>query len=256
MLLVERDKKVVSLVFNRPEARNAMSPELRDELLKQLKLLACDEQVAVVVLRGSGGSFVAGGDLRSFAKTLELEPAERQKNFTDRVRISSELVTALVEFPKPLISVVEGDAAGAGISIALCSDFVIANHSARLSFAHAQIGLALDLGLSYFLPRTVGTLQAKRLAMLGTVVDAQSAKELGLVTTLVADEQIEAHVEKLASKLQKMPALAMSAIKTEFREANSNTLLDHLNLEAEMVGQCAASDDFKQRVSAFVAKST
>ena len=253
-LLVSHCNGVATLTFNRPAARNAMNPAMRDALLEALDAIDCDTTIEVVVLRGNGGNFIAGGDLQAFAETLELDREARRKNFSDRVKVSSALVERLINFSRPIIAVIEGAAAGAGISISQCCDFVIANRSARLSFAHVHVGLALDLGLSYFLPRAAGTLAAKRMAMLGARISAEEALALGLVTTLVEDEQVEAELETLLGTLAKMPSAALASIKREFRDGPSKSLQEHLALEAEMVADCAATEDFERRVAAFVAR--
>lgn len=253
-ILLERSGEVATLIFNRPEARNAMNPAMRDALIALLDKLAVDDSVRTVVLRGQGGNFIAGGDLKGFAATLELDREARRENFRERVNVASGLVQRLVNFPKPLVAVVDGNAAGAGVSIALCCDFVLITHSARFSFAHAQIGLALDLGLSYFLPRAVGTLQAKRLSMLGAQVSGEEAYGLGLATSLVEEEKLDDTLSELLVSLKKMPDTALAAIKKEFRSADTATLEEQLALEAEAVADCAASEAFERRVSAFVGR--
>lgn len=253
-ILQERGDGVATLSFNRPKARNAMNPAMRDALMACLDQLAADDSVRVVVLRGQGGSFIAGGDLQAFAATLDLDREARRENFRQRVNVASGLVSRLVNFPKPLVAVIDGDAAGAGISVALCCDFILATENARFSFAHAHVGLALDLGLSYFLPRAVGSLQAKRLAMLGVQVPAQEAHSLGLVTTLVEEGQLADELSDLLASLGKMPGSALSAIKQEFRSAGNATLQEQLALEAEAVADCAANEAFERRVAAFVGR--
>lgn len=253
-ILLDRSGAVATLTFNRPEARNAMNPAMRDALITSLDALAEDDSVRAVVLRGQGGNFIAGGDLKGFAATLELEREARKDNFRDRVNIASGLVRRLVNFSKPLVAVVDGNAAGAGVSIALCCDFVLITENTKFSFAHAQVGLALDLGLSYFLPRAVGTLQAKRLAMLGTQIAAEEVYQLGLATTLVEQEKLDEALSDLLSSINKMPDTALAAIKHEFRSAETATLEQQLALEAEAVADCAASEAFERRVAAFVGR--
>jgi len=251
-ILLERGDGVATLIFNRPRARNAMNPAMRDALMDALDALASDDGVRAVVLRGQGGNFVAGGDLQAFAATLELDREARRENFRERVKISSGLVSRLVYFPKPLVAAIEGDAAGAGISIALCCDFVLATEKSRFSFAHAHVGLALDLGLSYFLPRAAGSMQARRLAMLGAQIAASEAHGLGLVTTVVEENQLEDELNQLLASLQKMPGSALAAIKREFRVTGNATLEEQLALEAEAVADCAANESFEKRVAAFL----
>ncbi|MEQ8801952.1 MAG: enoyl-CoA hydratase/isomerase family protein [Haliea sp.] len=253
-LLQETSGDVVTLTFNRPEAKNAMNPAMRDSLMSALSGLAVDEGVRAVVLRGNSGSFIAGGDLHAFAATLKLDREARRQNFHDRVNVSSQLVDSLIDFPKPLIAVMEGDAAGAGISIALCCDFVIASSATRLSFAHVHVGLPLDLGLSYFLPRASGTLQAKRLAMLGARISAEEALGLGLVTMVTPEGEVDSRLDELLTALSSISLMALKAIKREFRCSGSNSLTAQMSLEAKEVGDGAATEAFEQRVSAFVGR--
>lgn len=255
LILKDLDSGIATLTFNRPDARNAMSPAMRDDLCGHLERIAADTSVRALVLRGAGGAFVAGGDLDVFAETLKLDRPERQDNFVARVRKSTTLIESLVHFPLPLIAVVEGDAAGAGISIALCADFVIANRSARFTFAHAHVGLALDLGLSYFLPKVVGNFQSRRLAMLGEKISGEEALKLGLVTWMVEDGQVNQHLEELQQRLLKMPISALKAIKTELVQSQIGQLGEQLEFEAQMVGQCAATGEFEQRIAKFTRPS-
>ncbi|MEQ8690669.1 MAG: enoyl-CoA hydratase/isomerase family protein [Pseudomonadales bacterium] len=250
-LIQARSDGVATLRFNRPDARNAMNPSMRDALMAALGRLAADDTTRAVILRGNGDSFVAGGDLNAFAETLQMDPETRRRNFHERVTVSSTLVEQLIDFPKPLIAVIEGDAAGAGISIALCCDFVIASTNARLSFAHAHVGLALDLGLSYFLPRIAGTLQAKRLAMLGARITAKEAFALGLITTLAEQNSVDAELDELLKSLSRIPVTALAGIKRELRHSDGNNLSAQLSLEADEVAACAKTEAFAERVASF-----
>ena len=245
---------VVTVTFNRPEVRNAMTPEIRAELLELLLPLNENASVKALVLRGEG-SFVAGGDINSFAETLRLTPQQRRQHFVERINKAAPFVSALANFSKPVITVVEGDVAGAGIGIALASDFVIANESARFIFAHARMGLALDIGLSYFLPRIVGTLAARKLVLLGSRLTAKEAKALGLISYLCTDDSVAAELAALLKKLSRLPVAALAAIKTELVASTQNDMASQLALEAQQIGDCAATREFEQRVAAFVNKS-
>ena len=299
-LLIDRRDGLGVITFNRSEARNAMNPEMRDSLLQALDQFDNDQSIAAVLLQGRGGSFIAGGDMQSFSQALALTADERRENFRDRVNVSSQLVNRLVNFPKPLIAVIEGDVAGAGISVALCCDFVLATQDSRFTFAHAHVGLAMDLGLraplkmrffcgsivgdvlasscmaytlrccvrrrltttekslfleaplSYFLPRLVGTLQARRLAMLGERISADEAFQLGLLTSVVDAEEMSNYLETLVSRLAKMPATALTGIKQELVNSAGSSLQDQLSFESDRVADCAATDTFEQCVKAFV----
>ena len=250
-LLTEVNNGVATVTFNRPDARNALTRELREAFHDQLKALRDRADVSILVLRGAGGNFIAGGDVKGFGETLELSPAERQENFRERAGGAGEFVMDLVAFPKPVIAVVEGNVAGAGISIALAADFVLANDKVKFTFAHAHVGLSLDVGLSFFLPRAVGGLSARRLAMLGEQVEADDAKSLGLVTDVVASEELDTAVSTLVKRFRKMPAPALNEIKSQLAVSIDNPIAEQLALEADAVGRCAATDEFKARVTAF-----
>lgn len=245
---------VAEICLNKPQTRNAMSPEIRGAIVDLLDEWRDDPSVRLAVICGKGGSFIAGGDLTSFAKTLTLTPEERQKNFETRVKAGSELIKKIITFPKPIISVIEGSAAGAGIGIALASDFVIATRASTFTFAHIKAGLGLDIGLSYFLPRVAGTLAAKKLAMLGSRISAEELDALGGVTYLVEEAEVTATKDKLIASLLANPAPALAAIKQQLNQSLSYDLDEQLELEAKLVGQTAASEEFKARIEAFMSK--
>lgn len=247
------DKGVATVVFNRPRVKNAMSQEMRAAFHEALLELKANDDVFVIVLQGAGGNFIAGGDVASFAETLELPSSDRVVNFTNRVNASSDFITCLATFPKPVISLVEGDVAGAGIGIALASDFILAHPASRFSFSHAQIGLALDIGLSYFLPRLIGPLQAKRLSMTGARLSGIEALNLGLVTSLT--DNLDEDLDALITGLSKMSPHALKAIKEELNQSIDSSFSAQLELEARKVGECAGTDEFYQRVSAFMKRT-
>jgi len=254
-LAVHVQDGVMTLVFDRPEARNAMNAAMREAFCNALERAQDDADIQILVLRGNGGSFIAGGDVKSFAETLPMTRSQRRDAFVQRVSSAAPMVSTLVNFPKPVVAVIEGAVAGAGISIALSCDFIVANRSARFSFAHAHIGLALDVGLSYLLPRLMGTLDAKRLAMLGEQVSSEEARNFGPVTAVVEDDQVEQALQQLLRQVSTVPQQALRSIKTQLLASSHNSLTEQLALEAKLVGECAGSADFERRVAAFVNKS-
>lgn len=177
-LLEERAGAVAVLTLNVPAKRNALSMALRQMLVQRLQAIEADPEIRAVVLCGAGGTFCSGGDLTEMTVT-DLDGARQ------RLQVTHDLVRALVGSAKPIIAAVEGWAAGAGLSIALCCDFVMASADARFVASFGNVGLIGDLGLLHTLPRRVGEGWARRMLLLGEPVDATTAMRIGIVQDVV-----------------------------------------------------------------------
>jgi 2-(1,2-epoxy-1,2-dihydrophenyl)acetyl-CoA isomerase len=194
------DGRVATITLNRPEVRNAMNRDTWSVLLQHLADVRSSD-ARVLILTGAGDSFCAGADT-SAPRMTQLHPLDRLEHVT-------EPFVALQELPLPVIAKVGGPAAGAGWSLVLCSDFVVASTTATFTTAFAKRGLSLDTGASWLLPRTAGLLTAKRLAYLSETLTAQQAHELGLVTWLVEPVKLDAFVDDLAERLAAAPPIAL-----------------------------------------------
>lgn len=190
---------VVVLTIDRPEARNALTPEVRTGLGSRFEAMAEDEAVRAVVITGAGGHFCAGGDVKSMGSW---EPSEMEERLAVMVRVAELLIT----FPKPLVAAVQGHAAGAGASIACLADVVVAGDSAKFTVSFLNIGLVPDWGLTHTLPRRVGSAAARRLALTRERVDADEAHRLGLADVRAPDGEV------MAVALERAGALAASAL--------------------------------------------
>ncbi len=243
---------IATLTLNRPEARNAMSPEMMTALAEALPRLAADRSVRAVVLTGAGGAFCAGGDVKRFASA-----GAGDFNFEDRVhrlRSGMELSRYLHEMPKPTLAVIPGPAAGAGLSLALACDLRIAMDTAKLTTAFARIGLSGDYGGSYFLTHLVGAAKARQLFFTGEVITGQRAFELGIVSRVATAERLETEAAAFATELAALPTVAVGYMKKNLNAAQHGTLSDVMDLEAQHMIRTFMTDDHKDAAKAFVEK--
>ena len=211
---------VATLTLNRPDRLNALSTPIMEGLLEALPRLASDAAVGAIVLTGSGRAFCAGGDVKRMAEeSIERSMEEAVTHLRDRMEVSR----LLHEIPKPTIAMVNGPAAGAGMSLALACDLRIAGQSARFVTAFANIGFSGDFGGSYFLSKLVGTGRARELYYTAEPIDAAQAVALGLVNRVVPDANLVEVTMEFARKLARGPRIALVLMKQNFNAAESGT---------------------------------
>jgi 2-(1,2-epoxy-1,2-dihydrophenyl)acetyl-CoA isomerase len=242
---------VATLTFNRPERLNALSTPITSGLLEALPRLARDGSVGAVVLTGAGRAFCAGGDVKNMAEGSVERPLEEA---VSHLRGRMEVSRLLHEIPKPTIAMVNGAAAGAGLSLALACDLRIAGQSARFVTAFANIGFSGDFGGSYFLSKLVGTGKARELYFTAEPLDAAQALALGIVNRVIADVELAEATMQLARRLARGPSIAFALMKQNFNAAESCTLADLLDLEARHQVVTGRSQDHKEAARAFVEK--
>ena len=243
-LLYEVENNVAYLTMNRPEARNALSIEMRQKLLETLQTLEADDNVRCVVLRGAGEHFLAGGDVKSFMEFTELTPQQRRLTFVNRIHGLNTIMYTMRRLRKPIIASVRGAAAGAGVSLALCCDLVVAAEDAFFTLAYSHIASSPDGGASYYLPRLVGTKRAMEIALLGDRYTAGQALDMGLINRVV-------ETRTLAERLASGPTKAYDNIKKLILESSDNSLEEQLQSEAETFGDSAMAEDWVEGVRAF-----
>ena len=244
---------VATLTFNRPERRNALSPDIINGLLEALPRLSADASVGAIVVTGAGRSFCAGGDVKAMSEADAPQPTDVQ-DATRRLRGRMETARLLHELPTPTIAMLNGAAAGAGLSLALACDLRIAAESARLVTAFANVAFSGDYGGSYFLSKLVGTAKAREMYYLAEPMDAGEALRLGLVNRVVPDDELAAATMALASRIANGPRGALSLMKRNFNAAETATLHEMLDLEARHHALSATTDDHREAVRAFVEK--
>ncbi len=249
-ILLTRDNGLATLTLNAPDRLNAVSRKMIAEVKDCWEELAADTSVRAVLLTGAGRGFCAGADLadpdREASATAD-SGAALEKFFNPVIR-------AMRAIPKPVVSAVNGVAAGVGMSFALASDIAIAGKSASFLQAFARIGLLPDGGSTWFLPRLVGDQRARALAMLAPQITAQQAKEWGLIWDVVEDAALMATATEIARKLADGPTLALARIKDALNRSTGNDLSQQLDVERDAQRLLGKSDDFKEGVAAFLAK--
>ena len=246
-LLVERRGAIVHLCFNRPHALNAVDVPMAGALLEALRALIDDTSVRAVVLRGAGKGFMAGGDLA----TLRSDPVQ---GAADLLGPLNEALELMAKINAPIIAQVHGVAAGAGLSLMLQADFVIAAQGTRFNLAYINLGTSCDVGASWALPRLVGMRKALEIALLGDTLTCADAERLGLINRAVSPDQIDAEVSLLADRLASGPTLAYGAMKRLMRTSFNNDLPAQLALEAAAFARCAGTRDFKIGIESFYGK--
>ena len=250
-LLFEKKNNIATLTFNRPEARNALSVEMRSSLRDVLAEIEYDDDVRCVVLRGSGDHFMAGGDVKRMVEFVDKPAAEIRASFTQRIHDLHPIMFTMRRMPKPIIASVAGAAAGAGVSMSLASDLVIAADSAFFTLAYVHIGTTPDGSASFNLPRAVGIKKAMEIAMLGDRYDAQTAKDIGMINFVVPQADLEAETDKLATRLASGPTHVYGNTKRLLYRSLENEWESQLQLEGETFADCAARADFREGVTAF-----
>lgn len=236
MILLSDDHGAVRvLTMNRPEVRNALSTELFEALYAALSEADADDSVRAVVLTGTDPAFCAGVDLKQ-AQSLGMDYFGR----FDKMNC----MNAIVELHKPVVGAVNGATFTGGLEIALACDFLIASERAFFADTHARVGILPGGGMTARLPRLVGSGMARRLSMTGEVVDAQRAERIGLVTEVVAHEQLLPRALELASQIAEVPAPTMAGLKEIYRTGTAAVTGPALKAERAVAG--AASVDTGQ----------
>lgn len=247
VLTVQVADRIATITFNRPTAYNALDVELAVAFRDACRQAAEDKGVHAVILQGAGRAFMAGGDLNAMRES----PVDGLNQLIPPVH---EAVELLCSMPKPVVAVVQGAAAGAGLSIALAADFVIMADSARLSFAYSDIAASGDAGVSWTLPRLVGLRKALHIAMLGDAISAGQALELGLISEVATAEMLAERGRALAQRLADRPTFALGQIKRLMRSSFEYSLNEQLQREQDAFIDCARQPAFSQAVEAFFAK--
>lgn len=248
---VNRDGAAVKIALNRPDRMNAWSEGLSQDLLTVLREVAADETVRAVMLTGNGRAFCSGADLKDGADDAV---AGKLDTYTTLTRWYHPIVTTIRQMPKPVLTAVNGPAAGAGLSLALAGDLVVAAESAYFMLAFVGIGLVPDGGASLFVPSRVGFARAAEMAMLGERVSAAKAVDWGLINSAWPDAEFAAKAEALLTKLAAGPTRSYAGSKRELNHWMYDRMAAHLELEASIQGELATSADFIEGVSAFMEK--
>jgi len=244
-----QENGIAKITLNRPAAYNSVNKALAEEWIVALDHCATNEAIRVIVITGEGKAFCAGQDLK------EIVQPEKDFEFNNLLEERyTPIVEKILNLEKPVIAAVNGVAAGAGANLALVCDIILASEKASFIQAFSAIGLIPDSGGTYFLPRLVGRARAMAYAMLGDKVSATKAEEVGMIYKCIPAEEFETEVEKLASKMSKMPTRALALTKKAINASMGNTFEVHMPYENALQMEASASEDYREGVNAFVEK--
>ncbi len=247
-VVTEKLEKIWVIRLNMPESMNPLVKDLRIALKQSLNEFRYDEEARVAILTGSGKAFCAGGSLKEFADGMN---ALEAYDFMHDVNEIIELITGI---DKPIIACVNGVAIGAGFNVALACDIIFASEKAMFAQAFSKVGLLVDMGGTYFLPRIVGIHKAKELLYTGKMLSAEEAMSMGIVNRVVPPEKLESQTLGFAGQIADGPAKALAMAKTIMLKSMELSLGDVLEYEAMAQSLCMQSDDHKEGVKAFFEK--
>ncbi len=245
-VLISRNNKICTLTLNRPKVMNALNQDVSHELMDAFEQIGSDDAIQVIILQGSGGNFSTGADFSLFDKNHSVT------EWLEGMRFLSRLVCKIREVPQPVIAKLNGAAYGGGSNLALAADFVIAAHDARFCENFVHIGTILDTGGTYFLPRLVGLVKAREIALLGEEITGKAAAAMGLIYKSVLSDELDNEVMTLAEKLAQKPLTAMALIKQGLETSYDNSLKEIMDWEAAHQAIMLQSPEHKAIVQMFL----
>ncbi|HCU91023.1 MAG TPA: enoyl-CoA hydratase [Gammaproteobacteria bacterium] len=250
-LKFDLNDQLATITLSRPDAANSLNLKMAEELHQAATHCASNPDIRAVILTAEGKMFCAGGDVVGFSEKGD-QMAEHIRGMTTTLHAA---VARFYRMDAPLIVAVNGIAAGAGMSIAITGDIVFAAESAKFTMAYSKIGFSPDGSSSYFLPRLIGLRKAKELALLNPMLNAEQACAIGLVTEVVADEDLLTTARSCACQLAEGPTKAHGEIKRLFADSFNNTLETQMEYETRAIaGLAGSTEDAKGGVAAFVKK--
>jgi 2-(1,2-epoxy-1,2-dihydrophenyl)acetyl-CoA isomerase len=244
-LLYQKDQNILTLTLNRPDVFNAFDDTQSYELQDALKAATRDQEIRVVVLTGAGKAFCSGQDLKAISGGGKRDLSE------SLYKRYNPIIRAMRAMPKPIICRLNGVAAGAGCSLALASDIIVAAENASLIEVFVNIGLVLDSGSSYFLPRLVGSARAFELSTMGSKVSAQQAYDWGMINKVVPADQLDEAVGVFTQYYANAPTKAIALMKKMLNKSFNSDLDTMLEYEAFCQKIAGDSADYQEGVTAF-----
>lgn len=241
---------VMTVYMNRPDARNSLNKEMMLALNDAFDIAAKNTQVRVVKLTGEGPVFCAGGDLKEIFQE-NTTPLDIKNLLDFYIR---PIISKMLNLNKPIVTVLNGPAAGAGLGLVLASDMVIADEKASFITAFGQIGAMPDSGVMYLMVQNIGLLQAKNIVMRSQTLSAQEARDLGLYTYVMESDQLEAFSLEILKELSSGPTIAMGFAKQAMRDASRMTFDAYMDAESLAMAVISTTEDKKEGVTAFKEK--
>lgn len=247
---LDREDRVATLTLNQPDRLNSLSTEIYDELETILADLE-EENIGCLVIQGAGRAFSAGGDIDRMRQWLERdEPVDHLVQELERS--TRDVFARLVAFPAPTVAKIDGAAVGAGASLAIACDLQVASERSTIGFVFRNVGLNLDSGVSYTLPRMVGTNIAKKLVYTGEILEASDALELGLLNDVYPDESFDEEVDALVQEIASGPTIALRHAKRLLDEGSTKSFDQAITDEWTAQAIVFETEDHEEGVTAFL----
>ena len=250
-IVLEKTNGVANLTLNRPDRLNSFNVQMHEELQSALDDIATDGETRCVVLTGAGRGFCAGQDLGDRAVSADQAAPDLGLSVE---KFYNPLIRRLTNLKMPVICALNGVAAGAGASVVMACDIVIAAKSASFILSFAKVGLVPDSGSSWHFARAIGLPRAKAMAMLGNKVKAEQAEQWGLIYQVVEDDELQSTAMELGNHLAKQPTEALANIKELVHTAFDYSLNEQLERERKAMQHLGRSDDYREGVASFMEK--
>jgi 2-(1,2-epoxy-1,2-dihydrophenyl)acetyl-CoA isomerase len=247
-ILFEEKKAVAKITLNRPEKKNPFDLETRAELMDILGKIRDKDSIKVVMMTGAGDAFSSGADIQVM-EGEEFTPARGRR----RLKAAQVVIRTMLDFEKPIIGVINGIAAGGGVSAALACDILIASEKAGFLLSFVKIGMVPDLGAFYLLPLRIGVARAKEVMLTGDIIHAREAERIGLVNKVVPHADLEKEARSLADRLSEGPTQSYAMTKAALNRWPSN-LETFLEIESSMQALVFSTEDFGEGRRAFLEK--
>ena len=252
VILTSLENHLLTITMNRPERKNAMSPDFTLGLLNAAHRASEDSEVRAVLLKGAGGTFCVGGDVRGMADPNRKAPTFEERQVSLRARMEASRI--LHEMGKPVVAAVEGAAAGAGLSLALACDLRVVGETAKITTAFAKVGLSGDYGGTYYLTKLIGSARARELYLLSPILSGKEAHAIGMMTRVVPDADVVKVATELATSLAQGPSVTLGYIKKNINNAEKFGIEACFDGEALHHSRCGETADHKEAAAAFVQK--
>lgn len=245
-IILEKDEGVARIILNRPDAMNAMTPEMLHELETAQKIVMDDGNMRVLILTGKGNAFCSGADFGLISRLQGMEPEQ----VFQELRYIQDVITVFETMEKPVIASINGYALGGGLDMVLACDFRIAAKGVRVGTQYINAGLMPDVGGTQRLPRLIGLPKAKEMIFLGDMVDADEAERIGLVNRVVSGEDLDAETRTFALRLAAAPTAAIGLAKKAIHEGMTKDVRSGLEIEAHCQTFAMQTSDAREGLAA------
>lgn len=251
-LLLEKEDGIATITLNAPDKLNALTVKMQKSLLLAVDEIAKDDELRVVIVTGAGRAFCAGGDIGRMKAIVE--GTLEESRYEHLKMVGHHWADAFLRMDKPVIAAINGACVGGGFALAMSCDIRIASEEARLGSVFINMALVPDCGITYFLPRAVGTSKALELMFTGELIGAAEAERLGLVSRVVPLDKLMETSQELAARIAQQPPIALELTKRLVYRSMIDDIAHHLDWETYAQQLCFRTEDFKESALAFLEK--